>query len=395
MLRIDQLRQDIKKLSQYAVETRQRTTEEVETALRWWEHAPPSDALREKLLPFITSASGWQGALPTTPAPLTHRFNAPSSPPPGTTVVAVDGSQIYPDRHAAFLYYLIQIGALIFRYNGQAPTPTSKAWLYFEEQDLHTQEGYLISAQHLSVQRTLKEIDYLAEQIEIVQNDNASPPLLALSDGPLLWTLREPDREHTAALDRYLHALTRIRQAGGMPVGFIERPSGRLFVDLLWAGQIPQADLSMKLETNPLLMLTDEMLMRYVLKPGERTVWLERPSSTNDAYARQGHAIWCCYLNVGTEPGHPIIARVEVPVWGAQNEPWITTLHSTLRHQIQVLEGTPYVLARAHEIALVTAQDKAALDAMLQRQLWQKGVPARISEKARQKSYLGRRRRSD
>jgi hypothetical protein len=60
-------------------------------------------------------------------------------------------------------------------------------------------------------------------------------------------------------------------------------------------------------------------------------------------------------------------------------------------HQSQALNGYPYVLARAHEQALVTMQDKAAFDAVIERKLMAQGFMPHISEKARQKSYLGSR----
>jgi len=100
--------------------------------------------------------------------------------------------------------------------------------------------------------------------------------------------------------------------------------------------------------------------------------------------------VWFCYVNVGVTR-IPVIARVEAPGWGAQNEDAITTLHAVLLHQSQVLNGYPYVLARAHEEALVTTADKAALDSEIQRQLIAQGIFARPSEKAQQKAFLGKR----
>ena len=66
-------------------------------------------------------------------------------------------------------------------------------------------------------------------------------------------------------------------------------------------------------------------------------------------------------------------------------------LHAALRHQSSVLNGYPYVLARAHEEALVTTRDKAALDSEIQRRLFEQGIVVRPSEKAQQKAFLGRR----
>ncbi|HEY89237.1 MAG TPA: hypothetical protein G4N98_05830, partial [Thermoflexia bacterium] len=56
----------------------------------------------------------------------------------------------------------------------------------------------------------------------------------------------------------------------------------------------------------------------------------------------------------------------------------------------RVLHGHPYVLARAHELALVTHQDQAALNNLLQQELSAAGITTHISVKAEQKAYLGK-----
>jgi hypothetical protein len=105
--------------------------------------------------------------------------------------------------------------------------------------------------------------------------------------------------------------------------------------------------------------------------------------------------VWFCYINVGSPSVSSVytdaIARVDVPAWSALNEDAIAALHAILLHQSQVLNGYPYVLARAHEEALVTTADKVALDGEIQRHLFAQGILACTSEKAKQKAYLGKR----
>lgn len=390
MLKLRQLRADIQKFRERTLETRAQGLKDIETALKWLDTIPEPGQLRDSILPVVAMAKKWHGAIPTTDIPLSSSAKAKTLPPPGTTVIAVDGSQIYPDRHAAVLYYLIQVGGIIFRYNGQAPESHSDTRLYFDEHELYDEAGFIVSAQHIGQQRTLKELDYLAALITEEHRKSAATPVIALTDGPLLWAQKQDNRAANYALEQYLNNISRIQQAQGMPVGFIERPGGRLFIDLLWAGQLSKDDLPQKLEQNPLHYATDEQLMGHILKPGERTVWLQRPSATNTAFAREGHLIWCCYINIGEDVHYPVIARLETPAWAAQNPEWEELLHAVLIHQSHLLKGNPYVLARAHEIALVSTKEKATLDALLQQDLWQAGIPARQSEKARQKSYLSR-----
>ena len=390
MLHIERLKTDIDALSRLAVERQLLREDDVARALRWLAEAPAPATLRERLAPATSGDHDWPGALPAGDASLDARFTVDGDPPHGTVVIGVDGSQVYPDPHAAALYYLIQIGGLAFGYDGSRPRPYSCEALHFKDDELYDGQGYLISPERVGMERLVQEMAYLAELTAIEHRLAPAAPLLALTDGPLLWPYVERSRADFQAVDAYLDALTEIRQAGGLPVGYVARPGGRALVELLWASRLAPEEIPGRLPENPLRLLTDAALMARFLAPGERSAWFTRPSATNQRHAGHGHEVWFCYVNVGA-PRVPVIARVEAPAWGASNDDAIAALHAVLLHQSQVLNGYPYVLARAHEEALVTTADKAALDAEIQRQLFAQGILARPSEKAQQKAFLGRR----
>lgn len=390
MLHIERLKADIDTLSRLAVERQTQREDDVARALRWLAEAPDSTTLRERLAPVATGEHDWPGALPAVDVPLDARFAVRSGPPHGAVVIGVDGSQVYPDPHAAVLYYLIQIGGLVFGYDGSRPRPYSCEALHFRDEELYDAQGYLISPERVGMERLVQEMTYLAELTALEHRLAPAAPLLALTDGPLLWPYVERSRVDSQAVDAYLDALTEIQKAGGLPVGYVARPGGRALVELLWASRLAPEDIPGRLPENPLRQLTDAALMAHFLAPGERSAWFFRPSSTNRRHAGRGHEVWFCYVNVGAAR-MPVIARVEAPEWGASNEDAITMLHAVLLHQSQVLNGYPYVLARAHEEALVTTADKAALDSEIQRHLFAQGILARPSEKAQQKAYLGKR----
>ncbi len=392
MLHLEQLAPHIASLGHYLADRRRRWHSEAETARQWLAEAPPADeALRTRLRLLAGRFPSIPLAAPALDAPLNARIAVPPPPVPprGTAIIGVDGSQIYPDRHAPILYYLLQVGALYFRYDESTPRPFRRATLHFEDHELYEAPGQLVSANRIAMRRTVAEMRYAAELVQLAAEEGTPPPIFVLGDGPLLWVgNRRGGDEEARARRSYLEALSRIRDAGGAPVGFVERPGGRYFVTLLWAARLDDDEtLSEKFERHPLHRLSDEMLMRVWLPPGARTLWLERLSEANDAHAQAGHRIWFCYLNVG-EAGHPVIARVEVPAWVARHPTWPAHLHVTLHHQAAVLRGHPYVLARAHEEALVTARDKAALEQLIQRHLLALGIPALPSEKAAQKRLL-------
>ncbi len=390
MLHIERLKADIDALSRLAVERQTLREDDVARALRWLAEAPDPTTLRGRLALVTSGDHDWPGALPADDAPLDARLTVDGDPPHGTVVIGVDGSQVYPDPHAAVLYYLIQIGGLAFGYDGSRPRPYSCEALHFKDDELHDAQGYLISTERVGMERLVQEMAYLAELTAIEQRLTPAATLLALTDGPLLWPHIERSRADSQAVEAYLDALTEIRQAGGLPVGYVARPGGRTLAELLWASRLAPEEIPGRLAENPLRQLTDAALMAHFLAPGERSAWFTRPSATNHRHAGRGHEVWFCYVNVGVVRA-PVIARVEVPGWGALNADAITTLHAVLQHQSHVLNGYPYVLARAHEEALVTTADKAVLDSEIQRQLFAQGILARPSEKAQQKAYLGRR----
>jgi len=395
VLHIERLKTHIDALSRLAAERQSLRESDVARALRWLAEAPDAATLHRRLAPVTSGEHDWPGALPAGDMALNARLTVAGDPPHGTVVIGVDGSQVFPDSHAAALYYLIQIGGLAFSYDGARPRPYSDEALYFTDEALFDARGYLISNERVGMERLVREMGYLAELAAIERTLAPTASLLALTDGPLLWPYAERSRADSQAVDAYLDALSEIRQVDGLPVGYVARPGGRALVELLWASRLAPEDVPARLQENPLRQLTDAALMAHFLAPGERSAWFTRPSATNQRHAGRGHEIWFCYVNVGAPSASSVytdaIARVEVPVWGALNTDAIAVFHAVLLHQAQVLNGYPYVLARAHEEALVTTADKAALDGEIQRRLFAQGILARPSEKAQQKAFLGKR----
>ena len=53
------------------------------------------------------------------------------------TVIAADGSQIQPDRHGVALYYLINVGSLVYRHgSGETPEAYSQPTMGYTEDDV-------------------------------------------------------------------------------------------------------------------------------------------------------------------------------------------------------------------------------------------------------------------
>ena len=89
--------------------------------------------------------------------PPKESFQAAHDPqpiPPGVTLIAADGSQIAPDRHAAALYSLVNVGAILLRTgSGEVPQVFTESRLLFEE-ELYTDTG-VQTAEAVDLQRDI------------------------------------------------------------------------------------------------------------------------------------------------------------------------------------------------------------------------------------------------
>ncbi|MCA9906856.1 MAG: hypothetical protein KC547_23535, partial [Anaerolineae bacterium] len=97
-----------------------------------------------------SSISGYRGAAPL-PKPYSEIIcgvGDPPAMPESATLIAADGSQIYPDQHIAALYYLINIGVYIY-YHGEPRLPgqLSAPELAYADSKLKDEDGRLINNQ--------------------------------------------------------------------------------------------------------------------------------------------------------------------------------------------------------------------------------------------------------
>ncbi|MCJ7549778.1 MAG: hypothetical protein MUQ30_08870, partial [Anaerolineae bacterium] len=184
MLHIERIREDIISLGHQASQDRQARREALALAQVWLDEAAEADQLRAHLAPLLdaghAAAVRWQGGIPCSPGKINHHRPTEGVPPADLVLIGVDGSQIYPDRHALAVYYLLQVGALIFRYDGTTPTVHTREWLRYDEADLYDDRGYLIDGETLGVERMVKEMEVLADLVE-QERRSTTNPIFALS----------------------------------------------------------------------------------------------------------------------------------------------------------------------------------------------------------------------
>lgn len=303
----------------------------------------------------------WVGAAPTT-EPLNRACPLPAGPDK-ITVVASDGSQIYPDPHAIALYFLINVGVIVYRHgSSQKPvTHNNSPRLFFETDDLLDEQGRLISAGEVSVQRDLAELEALVQHIPA-----AAEPVVTLKDGQLtLRVIDLPFDQQKYYLDLYLEQLNTLREAGGLLAGYIDRPRSTFVLALLHLASLEPAQISEEnLRRTPFRALTDRDLFDF-LGPGERSAVFAVRAKGLEKYAESGHAIHFFYLNVAPTDRPPMLARVEIPGWVAANPAALDSVHAVLVRQARITGSYPYALARADELAVILPEEREAVDMML------------------------------
>jgi hypothetical protein len=110
----------------------------------------------------------------------------------------------------------------------------------------------------------------------------------------------------------------------------------------------------------------------------------------HEYYAPRGHEVRFFYLNVVQEGIEPVIARVEVPAWVAQDAAKVSLIHSAIVAQAQITGDYPYALARADELAYISSRERAAFEEMVITALLSAGVRSAPSPKATYKRLTRR-----
>ncbi|MBI1986721.1 MAG: DNA double-strand break repair nuclease NurA [Nitrospinae bacterium] len=323
--------------------------------------------------------------------PLGGCYPAPGRSPE-VTVLAVDGSQIYPSRHEVSSCYLINLGMVRFHYGTEErPLLSSRAQLYYREEDLAAYPQTLLSpaasqsrgasqaafglplrevqggglkgslnGEGVALRRGLMELGELLSLLE--PPEVPGRPAVAFSDGTLIWWMLEGKPEELrAGVLQEVRSLWDQFEEKGLPVaGYISRPNSADVINSLRVGLCPDDLVNCdrcgyrQMETLPCSAiegLVDGSLFGRFLAPGERSSLFRSSSRILKEYGHHGVAFF--YLNAGAE-----VARVEVPAWVAADRGKLDLVHSVAWDQAQKGQGYPVCLLEAHERAVIRGPDR-------------------------------------
>lgn len=332
---------------------------------------------------------GWVGAAPTAEA--LDQANPLPACPEQLTVIASDGSQILPDQHAIAPYFLINVGSITYRHgsNRKPDTYNPTPILNYEPFD---EQGRLISPVEVNVQRDLAELEILVDRV--AQLGDLSEPVVALTDGQLaLRVIDLPFEQQKICQDKYVTMLKLLRERNALLGAYIDRPRSTFVLSLLHLASLELPAISEEnLRRNPFRQLTDIDLFHF-LEPGERSALFLVKAKGLEKYESAGHSVHFFYLNVGHGEAAPALARVEIPAWVAAEARALDTLHAAIVRQARITGGYPYVLARADELAVISPEEREAVEMMIAIEMRRLGLEPELSLKQQHKNLFRHSRR--
>ncbi len=344
----------------------------------------------------------------------------PPRRPDTVTVVATDGSQIFPDRHVEPTYFLLNIGRVAFQYGTtESPVLDAVPDLRFPDNlDAHFDE--VMATMTTEVVSALRDEQELRELLSLSRTARQSGrPIVALADGTLIrWMLRGMQNREVeqALIQRYTRMLQGFMD-DDLPIGsYISMPGNTEVVNLLrhHLGELDDdpsgdgvsgerapdvgdpPDNATNLETDPgmnpntdgadvsLTGLLDRHVFAATLAPEERSAMFGSTSHIQREYP-PGNEICYFYLHVPVSEHQTEIARVEVPAWVADRPEVVDLIHAVVLRECEKGGGYPLILSEAHERAVIRGPEREAFQHLLDRMLRRAGLPPTDSRKRRSK----------
>jgi hypothetical protein len=340
------------------------------------EHTAEIELIKEKINKLSLEQRNQLRCAVPRDEPLTTHNPIPSLSDLGT-IIAADGSQIFPDHHVEIFYGLINVGAIIIHpLSNESPTTLIQSQLIYDNRLEN------LSNNILALYRDIAE-----RQILVKVAKSQLPPVITFTDGPMeLWISRESSNEEKSiyqkAVSEYQESLHQLNDMQIITSGYVDKPGANLVVRML---EITLADKNQLLDLSryqPFKGVLDTDLFGSLLASGERSAIFSIQSASTVFY--QGNlSLNFFYVNV-SDNNQPWLARIEVPAWVAKEKVSIDRLHLALINQCRLMSDKPYpyLLHRAHETAVVTQPEREQLNQMILIEMRKQGFPTgKISAK--------------
>lgn len=356
-------------------------SDRLDIALQRFEAATDLDFIHERIdMVRRPDVSGYRGAAPLD-APFHERicdiFPAPT-PPESATIIAGDGSQIYPNEQWRMPYYLTNIGLFVYHHGDErTPEQVCLPKLVYHPEHVRDKSNRVLSSRTIDALRTVREMHELGNVAWRMRDD--ARPLVALYDNHLLFWVNSDVTGHVELMKKYMGGLVHLHDAGALLGGYVDNPTrSRLVIRLLNLLSLSDDEVrTSDFGAGELEGLKDLDLFNVVLGPGDRSALMLQNSPRNLLYKKRGVNYEIAYFYVKVTSGYQdAIARVDIPMWVARDRQKVDELHALIVAQsaMQGRNPYPYALTRADELAVVSGKDKAKLEEMIRLQ-WRLNQP--------------------
>lgn len=304
----------------------------------------------------------------------------PSEKPINYVAIGVDGSHIDVNRHIPVDCFLINTGIVTLKY-GMDPVAEIESFpkLFFGHSDTiltdptNPHRYVPIQGTVLGAIRAVHEIEALVKKLQTKKISDPKLPIVGLMDGTLVMLdlLRAGVQDfviRSVLEERFVKALDDIRRFSAtrqvIVASYISFPGSTEVMDgvRLLACPFDTADCrnycrDKGVERRPCdasaLGLKDRDVFGQFLDDGFRSPIFGSSSQLVKTYYGDNDVKFF-YMKVGEE-----IARVEVPVWVAEDSGKLDLVHSVILDQCELGSGYPACLIEAHEQAVISTADRA------------------------------------
>jgi len=266
-------------------------------------------------------------------------------------VCGVDGSQVFPDHHAGYSWYLINIGTCFLQYG----IPTSS--VVCSSEPFIYAEAISASEREVSLMRSYHEL--------CVARNYATCADIVLVDGSLFPPPEVWKSSKNAAPWRSL--LASPKDHFQRVVGYTSVPPSDTIAQLLQRAAIVAG------LPAPEVLVADGVLLQRVMQPCSRsTIW----------FSATGMTAWF-YLHTGFE-----VARIEFAKHCAEDIAYVEQIAARVVDQVIRGRGYPLCLAEAHVQAVVAESDRQFFIQQLQHHQFGDHQSGRPSYKAQRKRAI-------
>lgn len=307
-------------------------------------------------LPSTSITPLWRGGLDHV-IPVSRELNAYS-------ILGVDGSQIYPDRHIEGAgCFLINSGGCWIAYGSPSKAELfSEPQIFLLQQQVIPEMAIAVTEDIVDLMREQHELLGAVEKVKRYRAINPNENFLCLFDGGLIFWYLENKHEAVQKhfFEQYMQSLSWFAQEKVLVAGYISFPKSCELANLLRVRVCLSRDKNAipcygRITNCPCLLredIIDKTILSWFLPSDCRTTVFANRSSIVDLYPAE-LAPHFFYLNTGIE-----IVRIEIPAWILAKQGALDLIATMCLDQTSKGGGYPVVLAEAHEQAVVRANDR-------------------------------------